>query len=649
MDLNRRVVLVTFGLVALVFIVFGQTASFQFVNYDDKTYVYENPIVQQGLTWKGFLWSWTFGEIGHWHPLTWLTHMADCQFYGLWAGGHHLTNVVCHAAAVVLLFLVLNAMTGALWRSAGVAAIFAIHPLRAESVAWVAERKDVLSGVFFMATVGAYWRYTRQPSAGRYAVVAAVFALGLLCKNMLVTTPFVLLLLDWWPLRRWRKPLWPVVREKIPLLLLSLASCVATFLVPEKVGEVEHVPLLERLGNAVVSYGIYLRQMVYPANLAIPYLYPAHGVPGGQIVAACLVLTGISALVFGARQERPYLLVGWLWFLGMLVPAIGLVQISYYSHADRYTYLPGIGLILAVTWLMADWSAGWRHRRAGLGALAVVVIGPLTVMAWNQTRHWKDDEALWTHTILCTSSNYLAHYNLAGNFSRHGRYSEAIDEYQEVLAINPSYRDSYIKDTHVNLGIALFQSGQVEEGVAELRRAVAIDPGFAQAHNNLGNALMQTGHVAAAIPEFQAALKIDSNYANAHANLASALSRMGQPAAACAQFQHALQIEPNDATTQNNLAWLLATCPDARVRDGNQAVKLAERANQSARGENPFFLSTLAAAYAEAGQFSKAIATAQNGAQLAQDQSRTRLAASILAELKLYQAGRPCHDFGRSQ
>ena len=401
-------------LAAITVVVFGQTAGFGFINYDDNAYLYENPVVARGLTLKGFAWAFTYGKIGHWHPLTWLTHMADCQFYGLHPGGHHVTNVLLHTATAILLFLVLRQMTGFLWRSAFVAGVFAVHPLRAESVAWLSERKDVLSGLFFMLTLWAYVRYARQPSGRRYAAVALLLGLGLLCKNMLVTLPFVLLLLDWWPLLRFKAgaTFGGLVKEKIPLFLLSAASCVATSLVPEKVFHADRVRFAERLANAMVSYVTYLRQMVLPEGLAIPYLFPPDGFPFWNIALTVALLVVITLVALVCRQKRPYLMVGWFWFVGMLIPAIGLVQISYYAHADRYTYLPGIGLALAGTWAVGDWSARWRNRRAVLGSLMVAVIGALMVCGWRQTAFWHDSEALWTHTITCDPRNETAHYNL---------------------------------------------------------------------------------------------------------------------------------------------------------------------------------------------------------------------------------------------
>jgi len=751
-----RVAAVCLVLAAITFAVFGQTAGFQFVNYDDKSYVYDNPVVEKGLTLQGAAWAFTYGKIGHWHPLTWLTHMADCQVYGLWAGGHHLTNVALQAMAAVFLFLALNEMTGNLWRSAFVAGVFAIHPLRVESVAWIAERKDVLSGVFFMLTLWAYARYARQPSRGRYAVVALLFACGLLCKNMLVTLPFVLLLLDWWPLQRAKLDgttggkvgaarleafFRELIKEKIPLFLLSVGSCVATALVPEKVFDSERVLLLERIGNAVVSYAIYLRQMVFPTGLAIPYLYPPSGLPFWKVALAFVVLAAISTSVLAWRDRRPYLLVGWLWYLGMLVPAIGLIQISYYSHADRYTYLPSIGLVLAATWAVGDWSAGWKNRRAMLCTLMAFAIGALMVCAWIQTGYWKDSITLWTHTLDCNPGNDVAHYNLglafdhkgrvdeaithyqkalkinANNAEAHdnlatdlfqkGQISQAIDHYHEALKIKPDFAEGhynlgnallqtgnvseaiahfqqalqikpdYVKahnnlgnilrqegrvdeaithfqsaleirpdfaEAHFNLGTALQQEGRVDEAITQYQVTLQIRPGYADAHNNLGSALLKEGRVDEAIPHFQAALKIKPDFALAHYNLGNALLRKGNASDAIAHFQRALQLEPADPRVQNNLAWLLATCPEASLRNGKKAVELARQADVLTGGENPIVLHTLAAALGEDGRYAEAMETARHSLHLAEKQSNAGLAAQLQLEMKLYRIGSPYHE-----
>jgi len=631
------VLVVCLALAAITFAVFGQAAGFAFVNYDDDVYVYENPMVARGLTLKGAVWALTDDKIDHWHPLTWLTHMADCQAYGLRAGGHHLTSVALHAAAAVLLFLALREMTGNLWRSAFVAAVFAIHPLRVESVAWIAERKDVLSGVFFMLTLWAYARYARQPSRWRYAAVAVWYGLGLLCKNTLVTLPFVLLLLDWWPLQRTKlTPFGGLMKEKIPLFLLSAGSCAVTVFVQQKVSGSAQIPFLERLGNAVASYGVYLWQMVFPAGLALPYLYPPDGLPFWKVGVAFVLLAAISMGVFACRKGRPYLLAGWLWYLGMLVPMIGFVQISYHAHADRYTYLPGIGLVLAGTWAVGDWSAGWKHRRAVLGGLMAAVIGALMVCAWNQTTYWKSSETLWTHTLACTTGNHFAHYNLGTALLRKGKVDEAIIHFQSALQTKPDYVEA-----HGNLGNVLAQRGRADEAITHLQKVLQINPDNAKAHNNLGNVLCQAGRVDEAIAHLQKALQINPDYADAHNNLANVLCRMGRVDEAIAHYQRALEIKPWFGEARNNLAWLLATCPQDSLRNGNKAVELAQRANELAGGKNPVVLRTLAAAFAEAGRFDDARRSIQQAIAMIQAAGRQDLAAQLNVDLKRYEAGLP--------
>ena len=378
-----------------VWAVFGQTARFGFVNYDDKENVYENPVVEKGLSVQAIGWAFTHVQMANWVPLTTLSHMLDCQMFGLHAGGHHLVNVLWHAATAVLLFLVLRHITGSLWRSAFVAAVFAVHPLRAESVAWVSERKDVLSGFFFMLTLWAYVRYTEECAIHHslftihYSLALIFFVLGLLAKSMVATLPFVLLLLDYWPLGRLQHApqFLRLVKEKIPLFVLAAGSCVTTALVPSLVvTDASRLPLLERLGNALVSYGVYLWQMVYPAGLAAPYPNPPNGQPLWKVCLAFVLLAGISAGVILCRNKRPFLLTGWLWYLGMLFPVIGIIQISPdASHADRYTYLPGIGLAIAAIWAAADGSAGWKHRRLALGGLMMAVVGALMVRGHIQS------------------------------------------------------------------------------------------------------------------------------------------------------------------------------------------------------------------------------------------------------------------------
>ncbi|MBN1818519.1 MAG: tetratricopeptide repeat protein [Sedimentisphaerales bacterium] len=540
-------------LLLAIALVFGQTVGHEFVNYDDDQCVYKNPIVQRGLTLEGFRWAFTYGDIGHWHPLTWLSHMLDCQIYGLQAGGHHLTNVVLHAGTAVLLFLVLWRMTGFLWRSAFVAAVFAVHPLRAESVAWVAERKDVLSGLFFMLTLWAYVGYVRRPTSIRYGAVVLLFALGLLSKNMLVTLPFVLLLLDYWPMNRitdftpgsWLR----LAAEKWPLFALTIASCVITFLVPEELLYTDtRLPLVLRMENALVSYVIYLWQMIYPTGLACLYPYATGHLPFWQVAAALGFLAAMSWVIFSLRHKHPYLIVGWLWYLGMMIPVIGIVQISHYAHADRYTYLPQIGVWIGVTWGVAQVASSWRHRRWVVGVASTLVLLFLMGFAWRQTSYWRNSETLWTHTLAYTAHNMIAHSNLGNALAERGKVEAAIVHYQKALEINPDYPVA-----HNNLGNTMANLGQVDAAITHYQKALRTNPNFIEAHNNLGLALAGCGQIDAATVHFQKALEIKPDYDEAHNNLGVVLANSGQVDAAIAHFQRALDINPNYAVARNNL------------------------------------------------------------------------------------------------
>ena len=461
-----------------------------------------------------------------------------------------------------------------------------------------------------------------------------------------------------------------------------------------------------RIGNALVSYVTYMWQMIYPAGLAVLYPYPAHGLPVWEIITAILVLASVSAGVFIWRRTRPYLLVGWLWYLIMLVPVIGLIQVGTQARADRYIYLPQIGLYVLLTWGAADLCAGWRHRRLVLGSLAAIVIASLSVDSCLQTAYWRNSESLWTHALACTSDNFIAHNNLGNALLQKGNVEEAIAHFQKALQIYPDYAGAHnnlgnalIKKgsvdeaiahyqralqitpdsaeahnnlggallqkgnvdeaiahyqkalqinpdyagAHNNLGNALLQRGSVDEAIAHYQRALQIAPDYAEAHNNLGGALLQKGNLDEAIAHYQKALQINPDYADAHNNLGLVLLQRGKADEAIAHFQKALQITPDYADAQNNLARVLATCPQASLRNGNQAVELAQRANQLTGDGNPVVLGTLAAAYAEAGRFPEAVATAQRALQLAGTQSNTALADVLRSQLKLYQAGRPFH------
>ena len=603
-------------LAAITWLVFGQTLRHPFVNYDDADYVVKNAQVARGLTLEGIVWAFTHVHSANWHPLTWISHMVDCQLYGLNPRGHHLTNVLLHAATAILLFLLLRQMTGTLWRSAFVAAVFAIHPLHVESVAWVAERKDMLSGLFFVLTLAAYVRYSRAPwSPVRYSLVVLLFAMGLMSKPMLITTPFILLLLDYWPLGRLtirrdgtrRAINFPrqVLLEKLPLAVLALASCAVTlFAQRDALQPVARITPLLRLGNALVSYVDYLRQMLWPTDLAILYPWDAARINLASIALSVALLVSISIFVIMQRQRR-YLLTGWLWYLVMLVPVIGIIQVGNQARADRYTYLPQIGLYLALTWFAADLCGRWRHARAVLGGVAVLVLASLTVMARNQVSSWQDSETLWSHALACTTDNTIAEGNLGEADYFKGKTSEAMVHFEKSLRIEPNQAS-----IHSSLGVFFLEMGRVNESLAHLEKALEIEPKLADAHYNLGNTYLE----------------------------------MGRAKDALSHYQRALEIDPNDTQALNNMAWILATCPDTLIRDGAKAVELTERADSLTRGKSPVIGATLAAAYAEAGRFAEALKAGERALQLAAAEGDSTRATSIRTQIETYRSGAAFRD-----
>src|SRR5438876_6148259 len=568
-------------LAGIVWIAFGQTLHHQFVNYDDGSYVYANPRITSGLTLDNVKWAFTHFRAGNWQPLTAIWHMLDCQLYGLQPWGHHLTNILLHAAAAILLFFALRELTGgghaaagigdagrdqrsrlqgrgSLWASAFVAAVFAIHPAHVESVAWVAERKDVLSAVFFMLTLWAYARYARSDrfSWRRYATVLVLFALGLMCKPTLVTLPLVLLLLDCWRLGRVRNQ-WSVIRglilEKIPLFVLSAASCVVTILAQkEAFAPTRAIPLQERVANAVVAYVEYLGQAIYPAHLAVLYPYPEGGLSVAQAIVALVFLLIVSVIFFLWRKACPFALTGWLWFVGMLVPMIGIVQVGSQPRADRYTYLPEIGLYIVATWGAMELFKRWQHKRE-VFAVALLIIGAFVTRSYFQTSYWRNSETLWRHTVDITSRNYIAHNNLAGTLLDRGQLGEAIAHYTEALEIKPD-----VAQVQSNLGNALVREGQVEEAIVHLQKALEIDPGYAEAYNHMGAALMKKGQGGEAIGYYQKAVQLNASYADAYNNLGVAFLRNGQVDEAIAQYKKAVAINPGSAEMQYNLGNALA-------------------------------------------------------------------------------------------
>lgn len=545
--------LVCLLLAAVVWVVFGQTLRHEFINYDDNQYVYDNPRILNGLSLEGIGWAFTHVHADNWHPLTTISHMLDCQLYGLQPWGHHLTNVLLHSAAAIFLFLALRELTCAQWPSAFVAALFAIHPLRVSSVAWISERKDVLSGVFFMLILWAYARYARssKASSSRYLTVIGLFALGLMCKPTLVTLPFVLLLLDYWPLRRVPgKSLQDLVIEKIPLFVLSVLSCVATVLAQEKtVMTIHQLTFGDRVANAMVSYVYYIGQMIWPVRLSVFYPYPQGSLTMAKVIIACLSLVIVSlGFLFWRRR---FLWVGWLWFLGMLVPMIGIMQVGEQARADRYTYLPHIGLYLLITWGAMELVSKWRGGRQVVIALAVLVITGLTADSYVQTLAWRNSETLWTQALAHTSNNYIAHNGLGDALMKGGLLVEAVDHFQKALQIYPDCAEA-----RGNLGNVSLRMGNWSEAIDSFQATLRLRPGYPNAHNNLGICLAEVGRTDEAIMEFNEALRIDRDFRDAHCNVATLLSRLGRREEAAVHLREALRLKPDDDKVRAQLQQL---------------------------------------------------------------------------------------------
>jgi len=552
-----------------VWFVFGQTLRHGFVSYDDNVYVYDNPAVARGLSWNGVVWAFTHSQSVTWHPLTTLTHMLDCQLYGLHPGGHHLTNVLLHTATAILLFLTLRNMTGAFWPAAFVAGVFAIHPLRVESVAWVAERKDVLSGLFFMLTIWAYVQYVRNSCRlWSYLMVLVLYALGLMSKPMLVTMPFILLLLDYWPLQRMpgfelgvlsslsrdRQNVRRLVREKVPFLLLAAGVSVITVLAQRKAMlPVQALSFPSRIENAFVAYATYIWQMLYPVGLAVFYPHPGNGLSAWEIGLSVLALIVISTGVVVGWRKHPYLLVGWLWYVGMLVPVTGLIQVGAQARADRYTYLPEIGLYILVAWGTVDLCRNWRHRRTLLGVAAAAILAGLLTYACLQTSYWKDSVTLWRHALACTADNATAESGLGLALADQGELTEAIQHYERALQLNPDYIDA-----HNNLGSALVAQGRLPEAIKHFERAIQLDTDYGKAQNNLGNALVAQGRPTEAVGHLVRALRLNPDDAEVCYNLGNALVAQGNLTEAVKRYEHALQLNPDYAGAHYNLGNALA-------------------------------------------------------------------------------------------
>jgi protein O-mannosyl-transferase len=743
---RRQQCLAAFLLALLTLTAFGRVCGNDFINHDDRAYVVRNPGVQGGLSLQGLWWALTTTSCANWHPLTWVSFQLDHALYGLHAWGYHATNLALHVANVLLLFLVLCRMTGALWPSALVAGLFAVHPLHVESVAWVAERKDVLSTLFWMLTLAAYVRYAERLGPARYMIVVLSFAVGLAAKSMLVTLPFVLLFLDYWPLRRFSVPsLWEgkvsaagsplpdppppggrrrergkgagvgwLLLEKAPLIALSIVSSAIT-LYAQRVDSGPATAAVSgagdwftRVGYAAVSYVTYVARSLWPRDLIPFHPYPRQPLPGWEVVGATLLLVVVSVIAVQARRRAPYLMIGWFWYLAALVPVIGIIHVQGgHGMADRYTYVPLIGLFMMAAWGSADLAARWHVSRAVKALVVTTAVVLLLAGTWSQVGYWHDSKTLWRHTLEVDPENYLAHYDLGVVLAREEAWDAAIEHFQRAIRIDPS-RDL----PHVSLGDAFAHKGMMERAIDEYGEGLRLNPNRAESHNLLGMALETRGALQGAREQYSEALVQNPSLAEAHTNLAMVLTRQGKFADAEQHFRAAIQLEPQMASAQHGLglvqalhgnlqeavksysraidlqprasqyhrdvghalvmlgqadaartayqrslrlapdwpqaadseAWRLATDPSPENRNGPLAVQLAAEACEVTSYAKPRYLDTLAAACAEAGRFDEAQTIAAKALSLPSSTKSAEWRKSVEERLQLYRGHRPFRE-----
>jgi tetratricopeptide (TPR) repeat protein len=731
----RRPLLLSILLIPITFVAYWPLRHAEFICYDDSDYVTDNPEVLRGPTWHGVVWAFTRFHSSNWHPLTWLSHMVDCSLFGANPAGPHMVNVGFHVANALLLLLLLRRLTGAVWRSGFVAALFALHPLHVESVAWISERKDVLSTFFFLLTIWAYVRFAQttgqrdtgqrndevkvesrsskfeavSKSAGRkdsllrtlcsvvsgehspssifYFLALALFALGLMSKPMVVTLPFVLLLLDYWPLGRFQPalggagqaPSRQLIAEKLPLFLLSVASSIVTFWAQKSTGAVvtfETIPLSDRLANAAIAYGMYAIKAFWPSDLALPYPFILD-LPAMKVVVAGICLLGTTVLCFMGARRAPYLLVGWLWFVGTLVPVIGLVQVGGQAMADRYTYIPLIGLFIMVAWGAVDLSARWWHQELGLAVLAGVILTGCFICTRFQIAHWRNSFALFSHTIEVTKRNALAEEKLGFTLALSRKLPEAMRHFDAALQLSPDYQPALLNRAHTILLL-----GRIDEAIAGYREAISnrpasnerayyqlacalilqkkwneaktnfltalrCNPDSAEAHTKLGNLLWREGDRDGAMPHFCEAVRIKPGYAEAQYNLGNALAQQQKSYEAVSCLRAALKADPNYAQALNDLAWILATDDNPAIRNVPEAIRLARCACELTGNKNSWLLDTLGVAQSEAGQFSEAIRITEEAAALAAAAGDERTEAGLRRRLDFYRKQQPYRSIPR--
>lgn len=677
------------ALVVLTLALYWRVGHFDFINFDDPGYVTDAARVQMGLSWKSIAWAFTTRAMANWHPLTWISYMADVDLLGGRPGVMHLENAVFHAINSALLFILLFKMTGQRWPSAWAGALFAWHPLHVESVAWISERKDVLSTFFMLLSMIFYVRYVRAPRLLRYGAVTLFFALGLLCKPMIVTLPFVLLLLDFWPLRRLsdpsmaaprilsRNPRNALIIEKLPLFFFAALGSMATYWV-QSVGHAmasTHAMSLQlRLANATVSYVDYLQQTLIPRGLAIFYPHPGNLGAGHinftRVMFCAGILTILSLIAIASRRAMPWILVGWLWYLGTLVPVIGFVQVGAQGRADRYTYIPLIGIFVVVGWSGAWFAQRGTKYKAAMGTLGTAFCVAMMIVAWQQIGYWRDSETVLRHAIDVVPDNYIAHANLGEIFDVRHDTKNAEDEYNAVLKIKPNnpialadlaihaaergdhsqaldyYErslsgDSTSASTFNNYGNLLSNIGRHDDAVRAFKRALTLDPDGPKIYHNYALDLARQGKVGEAIPLWEKAIELKPGYTEAHYGLAQALLLAKNDRQAIAEFKAALATAPNRVDILAQLAWVLSTHSKAEFRDGPEGLRLAQRACELSNNKDALALDSLAAAQARVGQYSPAVQTAQLALALAAQQNLSDLWQQIARRISLYEKEEP--------
>jgi tetratricopeptide (TPR) repeat protein len=663
---RSRLICLLLALVTLV--LYWPVTGFDFLNIDDPDYILNNTAIHQGLTWQGIVWAFRTSYASNWHPVTWLSHMLDCSLYGWHPGGHHLTNLLLHMANAMLVFLLLERLTGATWRSAFVAALFAWHPLHVESVAWVSERKDVLSTFFALLALGAYAGYAREPKSSRrrvlYLLTLFLFALGLMSKPMLVTLPFVMLLLDFWPLERNRRsapagsqsgaipagspagPGWgKLLIEKVPFFALSGLDCLATIWAQKGSNSIvswSALPLPERISNALVSVFAYLGQMAWPRNLAVLYPYSHEWGAGIASVAAVLLVLITAGAIW--QSHRPYLLVGWLWYLGTLVPVIGLLQVGIQWMADRYTYIPSLGIFIMVAWggaALLEARPAWTRPACVLAAVSLIALAVCTRV---QLQYWRNSVSLFSRAVAVTHDSIMAEYNLGEALGASGDQNGAITHYLHALEIHPNRVEACYNSQTVarfNLGAIYAGQGRFRDAETQFRAILSGEPDHTRAHDALGSVLLAQGRAADAAEEFRRVTENEPSNEQAWHRLGVALLQAGRVRDGIEALRKAVRLPPKDAAAFTDLAWVLATNPDDTLRDGAEAVQLAQRACELTASRDARCLASLDAAFAEAGRFPEAISAAQQTASVATSNGEPDLAAAASHRIELYRAGKP--------